>query len=65
MNSIKELKSLDSISMLENIRFYKGEKQNEEKLSKALADTADVFVMDAFGTAHRKQASTYGVTIFI
>ena len=65
VNSIKELKSLDSISMLENIRFYKGEKQNEEKLSKALADTADVFVMDAFGTAHRKQASTYGVTSFI
>ena len=51
--------------MLENIMFYKGEKQNEEKLSKALADTADVFVMDAFGTAHRKQASTYGVTSFI
>ena len=65
VNSIKELKSLENISMLENIRFYKGEKQNEEKLSKALADSADVFVMDAFGTAHRKQASTYGVTSFI
>jgi phosphoglycerate kinase len=51
--------------MLENIRFYKGEKQNEDKLSKALAETADVFVMDAFGTAHRKQASTFGVTKFV
>ena len=51
--------------MLENIRFYKGEKQNENNLSQALAETADVFVMDAFGTAHRKQASTYGVTEFV
>lgn len=65
VNSLKELKSLKSISMLENIRFYKGEKQNEDKLSKALAETADVFVMDAFGTAHRKQASTFGVTKFV
>jgi phosphoglycerate kinase len=65
VNSLKELKSLENISMLENIRFYKGEKQNEENLSQALAETADVFVMDAFGTAHRKQASTYGVTKFI
>ncbi|MFL2742650.1 MAG: phosphoglycerate kinase [Gammaproteobacteria bacterium] len=65
VNSLKELKSLKNISMLENIRFYKGEKQNEDKLSKALAETADVFVMDAFGTAHRKQASTFGVTKFV
>jgi phosphoglycerate kinase len=65
VNSLKELKSLENISMLENIRFYKGEKQNEDNLSKALAETADVFVMDAFGTAHRKQASTYGVTKFV
>ena len=65
VNSLKELKSLENISMLENIRFYKGEKQNEDNLSQALAETADVFVMDAFGTAHRKQASTYGVTEFV
>ena len=65
VNSLKELKSLENISMLENIRFYKGEKQNEDNLSQALAETADVFVMDAFGTAHRKQASTYGVTKFV
>ena len=65
VSSLKELKSLKNISMLENIRFYKGEKQNEDKLSKALAETADVFVMDAFGTAHRKQASTFGVTKFV
>ena len=65
VNSLKELKSLENISMLENIRFYKGEKQNDDNLSQALAETADVFVMDAFGTAHRKQASTYGVTKFV
>ena len=65
VNSLKELKSLENISMLENIRFYKGEKQNDDNLSQALAETADVFVMDAFGTAHRKQASTYGVTEFV
>ena len=65
VNSLKELKSLENISMLENIRFYKGEKQNKDNLSQALAETADVFVMDAFGTAHRKQASTYGVTKFV
>ncbi|CZH24008.1 Phosphoglycerate kinase [Legionella pneumophila] len=45
----------------ENVRFNPGEKGNEEALAKKLASLCDVFVMDAFGTAHRAQASTYGV----
>lgn len=45
----------------ENVRFNVGEKTNEEQLAKKLARLCDVFVMDAFGTAHRAQASTYGV----
>lgn len=45
----------------ENVRFNSGEKANDEKLAKKLASLCDVFVMDAFGTAHRAQASTYGV----
>ncbi|CZG69641.1 TPA: phosphoglycerate kinase [Legionella pneumophila] len=45
----------------ENVRFNPGEKANDEALAKKLASLCDVFVMDAFGTAHRAQASTYGV----
>lgn len=45
----------------ENVRFNPGEKGNDEALAKKLASLCDVFVMDAFGTAHRAQASTYGV----
>ena len=47
--------------VLENVRFNKGEKKNEEELSKKYAALCDIFVMDAFGTAHRAQASTHGV----
>ena len=47
--------------VLENVRFNKGEKKNDEELSKKYAALCDVFVMDAFGTAHRAQASTHGV----
>ncbi|SHF26114.1 phosphoglycerate kinase [Vibrio gazogenes] len=47
--------------VLENVRFNKGEKKNDEALSKQYASLCDVFVMDAFGTAHRAQASTHGV----
>lgn len=50
--------------LLENVRFNKGEKSNDETLSKQIASLCDIFVMDAFGTAHRKQASTYGVAEF-
>lgn len=49
------------ISLLENTRFLVGEKQNDPALSQKLAKLCDVFVMDAFATAHRKEASTYGV----
>ncbi|WP_410474331.1 phosphoglycerate kinase [Guyparkeria sp. TX1] len=52
------------VVMLENVRFNKGEKKNDEALSKQYAALCDVFVMDAFGTAHRAQASTHGVAKF-
>ena len=49
------------VVMLENVRFNKGEKDNDDDLAKAYAELCDIFVMDAFGTAHRAQASTHGV----
>jgi len=52
------------IVLLENIRFSVGEKDNNDNLSKKLADLCDIFVMDAFGSAHRKHASIYGVIEF-
>lgn len=52
------------VVLCENVRFNIGEKANDESLAKAMADLCDIFVMDAFGTAHRAQASTYGVAEF-
>jgi len=52
------------IALLENVRFNKGEKSNDETLSRQYASLCDVYVMDAFGTAHRAQASTYGAGEF-
>lgn len=49
------------VVICENVRFNKGEKKNEDDLSKKMASLCDVYVMDAFGTAHRAQASTHGV----
>jgi phosphoglycerate kinase len=49
--------------LFENVRFNKGEKKNNEDLAKKYAALADVFVMDAFGTAHRAEASTHGVGV--
>jgi len=49
------------VVMFENVRFNKGEKNDDETLSKAYASLCDIYVMDAFGTAHRAQASTHGV----
>ncbi|HLU07731.1 MAG TPA: phosphoglycerate kinase [Woeseiaceae bacterium] len=49
------------VVLLENVRFLKGEKSSDEDLSRRMGALCDVFVMDAFGTAHRAQASTYGV----
>ncbi|WP_462157367.1 phosphoglycerate kinase [Pseudoalteromonas sp. GB56] len=51
----------NEVVVFENVRFNKGEKANDEALSKQLAALCDVYVMDAFGTAHRAQASTHGV----
>ncbi len=48
------------VALLENVRFNVGEKANDETLSKQYAALCDVYVMDAFGTAHRAQASTHG-----
>ncbi|ABD79737.1 phosphoglycerate kinase [Saccharophagus degradans] len=52
------------VVLLENVRFNVGEKKDDETLAKAYAALCDVFVMDAFGTAHRAQASTHGVAKF-
>ena len=49
------------VALLENVRFNPGEKKDDEELARAYADLCDIFVMDAFGTAHRAQASTHGV----
>jgi phosphoglycerate kinase len=49
------------VVMCENVRFNVGEKKNNPELAKKMAALCDIFVMDAFGTAHRAQASTYGV----
>ncbi len=50
--------------LLENVRFNKGEKKDAEDLSRRMAALCDVYVMDAFGTAHRAEASTHGVAKF-
>ena len=50
-----------SVVLCENVRFNKGEKKDDETLARQMAALCDVFVMDAFGTAHRAEASTHGV----
>ena len=52
------------VALLENVRFNAGEKKDDETLARAYAGLCDIFVMDAFGTAHRAQASTHGVGLF-
>ena len=52
------------VALLENVRFNSGEKANDESLSRDYAALCDIFVMDAFGTAHRAQASTHGVASY-
>lgn len=56
--------NIGEIVVFENIRFNIGEKNNDDTLSKKLAALCDVFVMDAFGTAHRAHASTHGIAKF-
>ena len=53
--------AVGEVVLLENCRFNKGEKKNDDALSEKYASNCDVFVMDAFGTAHRAQASTHGI----
>ena len=60
-NLINDLQEGD-VLLLENIRFYKEETQNEAEFARTLAALADIYVNDAFGTAHRAHASTEGVT---
>lgn len=63
----EEVKKLNQgeVLLLENIRFYKGEEENDDEFSKNLAKPFDIFILDAFGTSHRKHASTYGVAKYL
>ncbi|MEO2083245.1 MAG: phosphoglycerate kinase [Desulfurobacteriaceae bacterium] len=53
------------VALLENVRFYPEETKNDPEFAKKLARLTDIYVNDAFGTAHRKHASTYGITEFV
>jgi len=55
----------DEVILLENLRFYEQEKQNDDVFAKELSKFADIYINDAFGTAHRAHASTHGVTKFV
>ena len=59
-SSIDEVNFSSDISLIENIRFFPGELENDEEFGKKLSNIADVYVFDAFGTSHRTHASTYG-----
>ena len=59
-----ELKN-GEIMLLENLRFNKGEEKNDPEFAKALADMAEIYVSDAFGTVHRAHASTAGVANYL
>jgi phosphoglycerate kinase len=61
VNNLKD----GEVALLENVRFYKEETKNDEEFAKKLAKLADIYVNDAFGTAHRKHASTYGIAKFV
>ncbi len=52
------------VVLLENLRFHKEETDNDPEFSKGLASLADIYVNDAFGTSHRKHASTYGMALY-
>lgn len=65
LNGVGPLDNNDAdLVLLENVRFNAGEKNNVDALAKQMAALCDIFVMDAFGTAHRAQASTHGVAKF-
>lgn len=63
-NIVKNLKPGD-ILLLENVRFYPGEEENDINLSQAIADLGDIYVNEAFSASHRAHASTYGVATII
>ncbi len=63
-SAVAQLKS-GQVLLLENLRFYKAEEKNEASFAKQLAEWGDVYVNDAFGTAHRAHASTEGVTHYL
>ena len=63
ISEIEKVNFKSTISLLENTRFLVGELENDEGLSKSLGSMAEVYVFDAFGTAHRKQASTFGAIL--
>ena len=64
--SLDSLRVLDgSFTVLENIRFFKGEKGNDSNLAKKLGSLCDIFVLDAFAASHREHASTTGVISFV
>ncbi len=58
-------KSAERVILLENLRFHKEEEKNDPGFAKALASLADLYINDAFGTAHRAHASTAGITAFL
>jgi phosphoglycerate kinase len=62
--TVKAMKDGD-ITLLENLRFYSQEEDNDPKFAQQLASLCDVYVNDAFGTAHRAHASTEGITKFV
>jgi len=57
--------SKERVFLLENIRFHEGEKKNDKEFSKKLASICDVYVNDAFGSSHREDSSTFGITEFV
>lgn len=63
-NWLNDFSSRAPLVLLENVRFMPGEKENNKELSKKIAALCDVFIMDAFATAHRAEASTCGVIRF-
>ena len=63
LDSAKIFNGSSDIQILENIRFFEGEKSNCNKLGNLLSSLGDIYVFDAFGTSHRKQASTYEAII--
>ena len=65
IGEFKAWKLTDNVSILENIRFYEEEEKNDTEFAKKLASIAQIFVNDAFATAHRAHASTEGVTHFL